>query len=175
MIRPYRGHVAQVAASAYVDPSAQVIGEVAIGERSSIWPCVVIRGDVGLIRIGDETNIQDNSTLHSDEGFPLTIGNRVTVGHQVMLHGCTIEDEVVVGIGAVVLNGARVGRGAIIAAGALVPEGMEVPPGAVVMGVPGKVRRQVTPEEKRRFALNLQHYIDKARIYREAQPGPAAN
>ncbi len=171
MIRPYRGHVAQVAASAYVDPSAQVIGEVAIGERSSIWPCVVIRGDVGLISIGDDTNIQDNSTLHSDEGFPLTIGNRVTVGHQVMLHGCTIEDEVLVGIGAVVLNGARVGRGAVIAACALVPEGMEVPPGSVVMGVPGKVRREVTPEEKQRFDLNLQHYLEKARIYREAQLG----
>jgi carbonic anhydrase/acetyltransferase-like protein (isoleucine patch superfamily) len=174
MIRPYRGHVAQVAASAFVDPSAQVIGEVAIGDRSSIWPCVVIRGDVGLIRIGDETNIQDNSTLHSDEGFPLTIGNRVTVGHQVMLHGCTIEDDVLVGIGAVVLNGARVGRGSVIAACALVPEGMEVPPGSVVMGVPGKVRREVTADEKERFDLNLQHYIEKARTYREATANAGA-
>lgn len=167
MIRPYRGHVAQVAASAYIDPSAQVIGEVAIGDESSIWPCAVIRGDVGLIRIGNQTNIQDNCTLHSDDGFPLTIGNRVTVGHQVMLHGCTIEDECLIGIGAIILNGAKIGRGSVIAAGALVPEGMEVPPESVVMGVPGKVRRQVTPEEKQRFDLNLQHYIDKAKIYRD--------
>lgn len=167
MIRPYRGHVAQVAASAYIDPSAQVIGEVSIGERSSVWPCVVIRGDVGLIRIGYETNIQDNSTLHSDVGSPLTIGNRVTVGHQAMLHGCTVEDGCLIGIGAVVLNGARIGSGSVIAAGALVPEGSEVPPESVVMGVPGKVKRSVTPDEKQRFDLNLQHYIEKARIYLE--------
>jgi len=167
MIRPYRGHVAQVAASAYIDPSAQVIGEVAIGEESSVWPCVVIRGDVGLIRIGNQTNIQDNSTLHADVGIPLVIGDRVTVGHQVMLHGCIVEDDCLIGIGAIVLNGARIGKGSVIAAGALVPEGMEVPPGSVVMGVPGKVRREVTPEEKERFEVNLQHYIEKAKIYRD--------
>jgi carbonic anhydrase/acetyltransferase-like protein (isoleucine patch superfamily) len=165
MIRPYRGHTAQVASSAYVDPSAQVIGEVSIGERSSVWPCVVIRGDVGLIRIGSETNIQDNSTLHSDEGFPLTIGDRVTVGHQAMLHGCTIGDGCLIGIGAIVLNGATVGAGSVIAAGALVPEGMEVPPESVVMGVPGKVRRNVTAEEKERFDLNLRHYLEKTELY----------
>jgi carbonic anhydrase/acetyltransferase-like protein (isoleucine patch superfamily) len=167
MIRPYRGHVAQVAASAYVDSSAQVIGEVAIGEESSIWPCVVIRGDVGLITIGNQTNIQDNSTLHSDVGSPLRIGNRVTVGHQAMLHGCTIEDDCLIGIGAIILNGAKIGRGSVVAAAALVPEGMEVPPGTVVMGVPGKVRREVTPEEKERFDQNLQHYLEKTRHYRD--------
>ncbi len=169
MIRPYRGHVALVAASAYIDPSAQVIGEVAIGEESSIWPCVVIRGDVGLIRIGNQTNIQDNSTLHSDDGFPLTIGNRVTVGHQAMLHGCTIEEDCLIGIGAIILNGARIGKGSVIAAGALVSEGAEIPPESVVMGIPGKVRRSVTAEEKRRFDLNLQHYLEKARIYKDGQ------
>lgn len=166
MIRPFRGHVAQVAASAYIDPSAQVIGQVAIGERSSIWPCAVIRGDVGLIRIGDESNIQDNSTLHSDDGFPLTIGNRVTVGHQVMLHGCTVEDECLIGIGAIILNGARIGKGSVIAAAALIPEGMDVPSGSLVMGVPGKVKREVTAEEQLRFAENLQHYVEKAELYR---------
>lgn len=170
MIRPYCGHVAQVAASAYVDPSAQVIGEVSIGEESSIWPCVVIRGDVGLIEIGNQTNIQDNSTLHSDVGSPLRIGNRVTVGHQAMLHGCTIEDDCLIGIGAIVLNGAKIGRGSVVAAAALVPEGMEVPPNSVVMGVPGKVRREVTPEEKERFELNLQHYLEKTRLYRDQNP-----
>lgn len=165
MIRPFRGHVAQVAASAYVDPSAQVIGQVSIGERSSIWPCAVIRGDVGLIEIGNESNIQDNSTLHSDDGFPLIIGDRVTVGHQVMLHGCIIEEDSLIGIGSIILNGARVGKGSVIGAGALVPEGMQVPPGSVVMGVPGKIRREVTPEERERFRENLQHYIDKAKLY----------
>jgi carbonic anhydrase/acetyltransferase-like protein (isoleucine patch superfamily) len=169
MIRPFRGHVAQVAASAYIDDSAQVIGEVLIGERSSIWPCVVIRGDVGLIRIGDETNIQDNSTLHSDDGFPLTIGNRVTVGHQAMLHGCAIEDGCLIGIGAIVLNGARIGRGSVVAAGALIAEGVEVPPDSLVMGVPGKVKREVTAQEKERFGLNLQHYLEKTKIYLDEQ------
>jgi carbonic anhydrase/acetyltransferase-like protein (isoleucine patch superfamily) len=167
MIRPFRGHVAKVAASAYIDPSAQVIGQVAIGERSSIWPCAVIRGDVGLIHVGSESNIQDNSTLHSDDGFPLTIGDRVTVGHQVMLHGCTVEDDCLIGIGAIVLNGARIGRGSVIAAAALIPEGMDVPPGSLVMGVPGKLKRQVTDEERVRFLENLQHYIEKAELYRQ--------
>lgn len=166
MIRPYRGHVAQVAASAYIDPSAQVIGEVTIGEQSSIWPCAVIRGDVGLIRIGNQTNIQDNSTLHSDFDSPLTIGNRVTVGHQVMLHGCTVEDDCLIGIGAIILNGARIGRGSVVAAGALVPEGADVPPQSLVMGIPAKVKRSVTPEEQERFLHNLQHYVEKAEIYR---------
>lgn len=167
MIRPFRGHVARVAASAYVDPSAQVIGEVSIGERTSVWPCVVIRGDVGLIRIGHETNIQDNSTLHSDEGFPLTVGNRVTVGHHVMLHGCTVEDGCLIGIGAIVLNGAKVGAGSVVAAGALVPEGAVIPPDSLVMGIPAKVKRSVTDEEKKRFDLNIQHYLDKTELYRQ--------
>src|SRR5918911_1711037 len=161
MIRPYRGVVPKVAASAYVDPSAQVIGDVTIGERSSIWPGAVARGDVHWIRIGDETSIQDNSVLHCDApDFPLNIGSRVTVGHRVVLHGCTIEDECVVGIGSIVLNGARVGTGSVIAAGAVITEGMQIPPGSMVMGVPGKVRREITSEEKARFNENAQHYVD---------------
>ena len=165
MIRPYRGHVAQVAASAYIDPSAQVIGEVTIGEQSSVWPCAVIRGDVGLIQIGNQTNIQDNSTLHSDYDSPLRIGDRVTVGHQVMLHGCIVEDDCLIGIGAIVLNDAKIGRGSVVAAGSLVPERAVVPPDSLVMGVPAKVKRTVTPEEKERFRHNLQHYVEKAQIY----------
>jgi carbonic anhydrase/acetyltransferase-like protein (isoleucine patch superfamily) len=168
MIRAYRGIVPKIAASAYVDPSAQLIGDITVGERSSVWPGVVARGDVNIIRIGDETSIQDNSVLHCDAGpFPLMIGNRVTVGHMVTLHGCTIEDDCVIGIGSIVLNGARIGRGAVVAAGALVPEGMEVPPHVMVMGVPGKVRREVTEEEQKRFRENAQHYVDACRIYRE--------
>ena len=153
MIRAYRGIVPKIAASAYIDPSAQVIGDVVVGERSSVWRNVTIRGDVNYIRIGDETNIQDNSVLHvqTATNFPLILGNRVTVGHSVTLHGCMIEDECLIGIGAIVLNGARVGKGSVIAAGALVTEGMQVPPGSLVMGVPGKVRREATREERERF------------------------
>ncbi len=168
MIRAYRGVVPRIAASAYIDQSAQVIGDVVVGERSSIWPNVTARGDVNVIRIGDETNIQDNSVLHCDAGkFPLHIGNRVTVGHMVMLHGCTVEDECLIGIGAVVLNGAKIGKGSVIAAGALVPEGVEIPPMSMAMGVPAKVKRPVTDEERERFRLNTDHYVEAARAYRE--------
>ena len=167
MLRPYRGVFPTIARSAYIDPSAQLIGNITVGERSSIWPNVTARGDVNTIRIGDDSNIQDNSVLHCDAGFfPLNIGNRVTVGHLAMLHGCTIEDDCLIGIGAIVLNGAKIGRGSVIAAGAVVPEGAEVPPESMVMGVPAKVKRQLTPEERERFRQNAMHYVDAARIYR---------
>ena len=171
MIRPFSGTLPKVAASAYVDPSAQVIGDVEIGERSSIWPNATLRGDVHSIRIGDDSNVQDNSVLHVDYGdFPLHIGSRVTVGHAVVLHGCTVEDDCLIGIGAVVLNGARIGKGSVIAAGALVSEGAEIPPGSLVMGVPGKVRREVNPEERERFHLNWQRYVKLAAHYRKEEP-----
>lgn len=167
MIRAYRGALPQIAPSAYVDDSAHVIGNVAIGERASVWPNCTIRGDVNSITIGDETNIQDNSTLHCDEGlFPLVIGNGVTVGHQAMLHGCTIEDECLIGIAAVVLNGARIGKGSVVAAAALVPEGATIPPYSLAMGVPAKVRRGITLDEAERFRLNTQHYVELSKIYR---------
>src|SRR3984885_12672741 len=168
MIRPYRGALPKIAASAYIDPSAQVIGDVTVGERSSVWPNVTARGDVNSIHIGDDSNIQDNSVLHCDAGlFPLNIGDRVTVGHLAMLHGCTIEDDCLIGIGAVVLNGAKIGRGSVIAAGAVVPEGAEVPPHSMVMGVPAKVKRPVTDQERERFRLNTQRYVELARTFRD--------
>ncbi len=168
MLRPFRGAVPQIAASAYIDPSAQVIGNVMVGERSSVWPNVTVRGDTNTIRIGEETSIQDNSVLHCDPGpFALNIGSRVTVGHQAMLHGCTIGDECLIGIGAIVLNGANIGQGSVIAAGAVVAEGMQIPEYSMVMGVPGKVKREITPQERERFRLNAQHYVEAARIYRE--------
>jgi carbonic anhydrase/acetyltransferase-like protein (isoleucine patch superfamily) len=169
MIRTYRGIAPKVALSAYIDPSAQVIGEVTIGERSSVWPNASLRGDTGPIRVGSETSIQDNCVLHMDTGFPLTVGDRVTVGHSVTLHGCTIEDDTLIGIGSTILNGARIGKGAVVAAGSLVPEGMEVPPSTLVMGVPAKPRRGVTPEEQARFGEGVAHYVEKARLYREEQ------
>jgi carbonic anhydrase/acetyltransferase-like protein (isoleucine patch superfamily) len=168
MLRTYRGFAPRIAASAYVDASAQVIGQVTVGERSSIWPNVTARGDVNTIHIGDDSNIQDNSVLHCDAGlFPLHIGNRVTVGHLAMLHGCTIEDDCLIGIGAIVLNGAKIGKGSVIAAGAMVPEGAEIPPDSMVMGVPAKVKRETTSEERERFRLNALHYVEAARIYKE--------
>ena len=168
MIRAFRGVVPKIAASAYIDPSAQVIGDVTLGERASVWPNATLRGDVHWIRIGDDSNIQDNSVCHVDSGdFPLLVGNRVTIGHSVVLHGCTVEDECVIGIGAIVLNGARIGAGSVVAAGALVTEGMEIPTGSMVMGVPAKVRREVTEAERERFRDNAAHYVSLREIYRQ--------
>lgn len=167
MIRAYRGIVPQVAASAYIDPSAQVIGDVVIGEESSVWPNVTIRGDVNHIRIGKQSNVQDNTVIHVEHDvYPTIVGDRVTVGHSVTLHGCVVEDDCLIGIGAIVLNGAKIGRGAVIAAGALVPERMEIPPESMVMGVPAKVKRALTPEEKQRFSENAQNYVRYREIYR---------
>jgi carbonic anhydrase/acetyltransferase-like protein (isoleucine patch superfamily) len=170
MIRPYRGLAPRIAPSAYIDSSAQVIGDVVIGERSSVWPNVSIRGDVNYVRIGHETSIQDNTVLHVDHGqYPCIIGNRVTVGHRAVLHGCEVADEVLIGIGAIVLNGARIGQGAVVAAGALVPEGMEVQANTLVMGAPAKARREVTSEERLRFRKNCDNYVAITAIYKEEQ------
>jgi gamma-carbonic anhydrase len=168
MIRPFRGVYPKIAASCYIDPSAQVIGDVEIGERSSVWPNVTIRGDVNQIRIGEESNVQDNSVIHVEHDiYPTIIGNRVTVGHSVTLHGCVIEDDCLIGIGAIVLNGARVGKGTVIAAGALVPERMQIPPGSMVMGMPAKVKRELRPEEIERFRENAQNYVRYREAFRE--------
>src|SRR5580658_5875265 len=164
MIRSFRGIAPKVAVSAYVDASAQIIGDVEIGERSSVWPNASLRGDTGPIRVGSETSIQDNCVLHMDEGFPLTVGDRVTVGHSVTLHGCTVEDDTLIGIGATILNGARIGKGSVVAAGSLVPENMQVPPATLVMGVPAKPRRAVSAEEQARFQEGVQHYVEKSRL-----------
>jgi carbonic anhydrase/acetyltransferase-like protein (isoleucine patch superfamily) len=159
-IRGYRGVTPKIAATAYIDPSAQVIGDVVIGERSSVWPNTTVRGDVNHIRIGDETNVQDNCCLHVQrDEWPLILGNRVSIAHSVTLHGCVIEDECLIGIGAIVLNGARVGTGSIVAAGALVTEGMQVPPGSVVMGAPGKVKRTATEADRARIRKHADSYI----------------
>ncbi|MGH9661322.1 MAG: gamma carbonic anhydrase family protein [Bryobacteraceae bacterium] len=158
----------KVAVSAYVDASAQVIGDVEIGERSSVWPNTTVRGDVNSIRIGDESNVQDNCCLHVQrDEWPLVIGRRVTVAHSVTLHGCVVEDECLIGIGAIVLNGARVGRGSIVAAGALVTEGMQVPPGSVVMGSPGKLKRGTTESDRARIRKHADSYIMYRQIYKE--------
>lgn len=169
MIRAFRGVLPRIAASAFIDSSAQVIGDVEIGERSSIWPGAVVRGDVNRIRIGDDSNVQDNSVVHVDVDAPTMIGSRVTVGHSVVLHGCTVENDCLIGIGAIVLNHARIGTGAVIGAGSLVPEGAEIAANSLVMGVPGKVRRPVSEEERARFQENCENYVGYGQAFKEEQ------
>lgn len=167
MIRPFRGVMPRIADSAYIHESAQVVGDIEIGERSSVWLNVSMRGDVNYIRIGNETSIQDNTVLHVErDTYPLIIGNRVTVGHSAVLHGCVVEDRVLIGIGAIVLNGARIGTGSVIAAGALVTERTEIPPNSLVMGSPAKVKREVSAEERARFDVNCNNYIEMTAIYK---------
>jgi len=163
MLRPFRSILPTVDPSAFVDQSAQVIGDVHVGPESSVWMNVVVRGDVNSIRIGARTNIQDLTLVHVMRTTdPTLIGNDVTIGHGAVVHGCTIEDRCLIGMGAILLNGCRIGTGSIVAAGALVPEGMVVPPGSMVMGMPGKVRRSLTPEED----ASIQRYADNYVRYR---------
>jgi carbonic anhydrase/acetyltransferase-like protein (isoleucine patch superfamily) len=167
-IRPYRGKHPQIAASAYIDPAAVIIGDVAIGEDSSVWPCSVIRGDVHYIRIGARSNIQDGCVLHvmRDE-CPLVLGDNVTVGHSVTLHGCVIESRCLIGMGAVILNGATVGSGSIVAAGTLITERTVIPASSLVMGSPGKVKRILTGIDQASIDAYAQRYVEYKNIYRE--------
>ena len=167
MIRSYRGRTPQIPASAYIDPDAVIIGDVTIGEHSSVWPGVVIRGDVNWIRIGARTNIQDGSVLHvMKDTHPLVLGDAVTIGHGVILHGCTIESNVLIGMGSILLNGAKIGSGSIVAAGTLVPEGAIVPPGSLFMGHPGKLRRALTPEDQASIEAYAARYIEYSETYK---------
>lgn len=167
MIRSYRGRGPAIAESAYVDASAQVIGDVELGERSSVWCNTTIRGDVNSIRVGEETNIQDNCCLHVDRDQALTLGDRVVVGHSATLHGCGVGDGCLIGMAATVLSGAMIGRESIVAAGSLVLEGAQIPPRSLVMGAPAKVRRPVTDEEVERIRRNAASYVELSREYLE--------
>ncbi len=151
--------VPDVADSAWVADNAQVMGDVHMAADSSVWFSSVVRGDTATIRIGEGTNIQDGSVLHADVGTPLTIGKHVTVGHMVQLHGCTIGDESLIGIGAVVLNGAKIGKNCLVGAGSLVTEGKEFPDGSMILGSPAKVVRQLTPEQIEGLRRSAQHYV----------------
>lgn len=166
MIRKYKNRQPQIAPTAYIDAAAVVIGDVTIGEHSSVWPCTVIRGDVHYIRIGARTNIQDGCVCHvmKDE-FPLILGDGVTVGHGVVLHGCTIESRCLIGMGSIILNGAKIGAGTIIAAGTLVPEGTVVPPGSLFMGHPGKFRRALTAEDLDSIDMYAARYVEYKETY----------
>ena len=161
------GLVPQLAASAWVADNAQVIGNVVLGEGSSVWFGVTARGDTEALTVGHGSNIQDGSVLHADVGFPLTIGANVTVGHQVMLHGCTIGDESLIGIGAVVLNGAKIGRNCLVGAGSLVTEGKTFPDGSMIIGSPAKAVRQLTPEQIEGLRQSAKHYTANAERFRK--------
>ena len=159
------GQAPQIGDGAWVADTAQVIGKVVLGENASVWFGAVLRGDNELIHVGEGSNVQDGSVLHTDMGWPLSIGKGVTIGHKVTLHGCSIGDHSLVGIGAVVLNGAKIGRNCLIGAGALIPEGREIPDGSLVMGVPGKVVRPLSEEQIEGLKRNAAHYVDNARRY----------
>jgi carbonic anhydrase/acetyltransferase-like protein (isoleucine patch superfamily) len=160
------GVAPEVAESAWVAGSAEVMGNVRLAEDASVWFGAVVRGDCESISIGEGSNIQDASVLHADLGKPLVVGRHVTVGHQVMLHGCTIGDESLIGIGAVVLNGAKIGRNCLVGAGALVTEGKEFPDGSMIIGSPAKAVRQLTPEQIEGLRRSAQHYVDNARRFK---------
>lgn len=152
--------------TAFIAPTAVVLGDVGLGPESSVWYTAVVRGDTAPIRIGSQTNLQDGTIVHVDEGVPCTIGSRIGVGHRVILHGCTVEDDCLIGMGSILLNGVVVGRGSLIAAGSLLPEGMKVPSGSLVMGAPGKVVRPVTERLRERIEETWRHYVEQARRHR---------
>ncbi len=165
----FDGHTVQVPASGryWVADNATVLGRVVIEEDASIWFNSVLRGDNETIVVGARSNVQDGCVLHTDPGFPLTIGDNVTVGHMVMLHGCTIGRGSLIGIGAIVLNGAKIGENCLIGAGALIPEGKVIPDGSVIMGAPGKLIRQVTDLDKVRMQAGVENYAHRWPIYRD--------
>lgn len=165
MIRSVAGKIPLAEQAAFVAPSADLCGEVTLGRDSSVWYGAVLRGDTGAIRVGDGTNIQDLACLHTGPGMDIVIGRGVSVGHSAVVHGCVIEDDVLIGMHATLLNGCHIGNGSIIAAGALVPENAQIPPGSLVMGIPGRVVRPVSPEQARGIRENREEYLHLARLH----------
>ena len=159
-------HIPRLAAGAWVADSAQVIGNVELGEGASVWFGAILRGDTEPLRIGKGSNVQDGSVVHADVGFPVTVGDNVTVGHHVTLHGCTIGDGSLIGIQAVVLNGAKIGRNCLVGAGALVTEGKEFPDGSLIVGAPAKLVKQLTPQQMDRVRDGALHYVRNAQRFK---------
>ncbi len=157
---------ARIHPTAFIAAGATILGDVTVGADASVWYGAVIRGDMAPIAIGAETNLQDGTIIHVDEGMPCTVGRRVGVGHRVILHGCTVEDECLIGMGGILLNGVRIGTGSVVAAGAVIPEGMQVPPRSLVMGVPGRIVRTVDTPLTERIAFTWAHYVKQARAHR---------
>lgn len=168
LITGFGGKNPKIDQDAFTAPTSVIIGEVTLHAGASAWYGAVIRADGGPIVVGADSNIQDNCSLHVDLGFPMTIGERVSVGHNAVLHGCTVEDDCLIGMGATVLNGAVIGAGSLVAAQALVPQGMVVPPGSLVAGVPAKVRRPLTDEERAGVTLNGTMYVELAKAHQDA-------
>lgn len=171
MIRTWQGRTPVIPASCYVDPSAQVLGNVVLGEQASVWMNAVLRGDVNSIRIGARSNVQDCAVLHGMRHlYPVVVGEMCTIGHNATVHGCVLEDEVLVGIGATILNNARIGKGSIIAAGAVIPEQMVIPPRSLVAGVPGKIKRELGDADRTLILQYANNYLDYVRLYLEETP-----
>ena len=160
---PYEGSEPEVADDAWVAPGAYLVGRVTVGSRSSVWYGAVLRGDGDAITVGVGSNVQDGTVVHADPGFPAVIGDGVVVGHGAVVHGCTVEDGSLIGMGSRVLNGARIGAGSLVAAGAVVLEGTQVPPGSLVAGVPAKVRRPLTDDEAAGIRFGAEQYVERAR------------
>ena len=178
MIRAYKGIMPRIADSAYIDPSAQVIGDVTLAENASVWPGVVLRGDVSAIRIGANSNVQDVSVLHGyalhGTKIDVVLGEWVTIGHGVTLHACMIEDRCIIGIGAIILTGARIGHDSIVAAGALIPENTTVEPGSLWIGTPAKFRRKVTEQDKESILMHARSYQKRRQEYLAETAGMAS-
>ncbi|MGW6427068.1 gamma carbonic anhydrase family protein [Nocardia sp. NPDC055053] len=169
MIIKVSGFAPEIDDTAWIAPNATVIGRVSLAAEVGVWYSAVLRGDLEQITLGARTNIQDGCVLHADPGFPLTVGSGVSVGHNAILHGCTIGDDVLVGMGATVLNGAVIGAGSLIAANALIPEGAQIPPGSLVAGVPGKVRKELTEAQQDGIKLNAAVYVHNLAAHRTAE------
>jgi len=166
MIRPYQGVSPTIPSSCYIDLSAQVLGDVVLGENASVWMNAVVRGDVNSIRIGANSNVQDCAVLHGMRYvYPVIVGDWVTIGHNATVHGCVIEDYCLIGMGATILNNCRIGEGSIIAAGAVLPENTIIPPNSLVAGVPGKVRRTLGEDDRKLIIKYASNYLDYVKIY----------
>jgi len=171
MIRSYQGHTPQIPSTCYIDASAQILGDVVLGERSSVWMNAVLRGDVNSIRVGACSNVQDCSVLHGQRNLhPVVVGDWVTIGHNATVHGCVVGDNCVIGMGARVLNNSRIGEGCIIAAGSVVPEHTVVPPRTLWAGVPAKLRREITDKDRALIVEYAQNYLDYVDLYLKDPP-----
>ncbi|WP_030380950.1 MULTISPECIES: gamma carbonic anhydrase family protein [unclassified Streptomyces] len=169
LIRGIGGKEPRLGEEVFLAPTSVVLGDVTLGAGASVWYGAVLRADVEGIAVGARSNVQDNCTLHADPGFPVSIGERVSLGHNAVVHGATVEDDCLIGMGATVLNGAVIGAGSLVAAQALVPQGMRVPPGSLVAGVPAKVKRALTEEEREVVTLNATMYVDLAKAHGEVR------
>ena len=163
--------MATIHSSAFIHSRATVMGDVVVGARVSVWPTAVIRGDSARVTIGNDSNVQDGTVVHVDHGVPTTIGERVAIGHRAIVHGATIDDDCLIGMGAILLNGVHVGTGSIVGAGALCPEGMEIPPRSLVLGLPARVIRQTTMEERDRIRRTVESYLELQEEYRRGNYG----